>query len=201
MRNKKGQFQRIPEGQKSQKMLEVEKRLGRTLEEDFGENYTNKHWGQKKLANRWGVKKEQIFSENMRGGRRCWVDMLSLQVRRLGNGKEVATSKKERNHCELCMVEDVALDRAHWVSATSGGSRRRYNILAVCPNCHRKMDSDDASTIKKAREVILLREATKVIESRIPEDQKRHLLVGICEAIISRVPLSNELEVDLLRAL
>jgi hypothetical protein len=54
-------------------MLAVEKTLDQTLEEDFQEYYIRKNWGQKKLANRWGMKKAQIFDDHMPGGRRCWA--------------------------------------------------------------------------------------------------------------------------------
>jgi hypothetical protein len=56
------QFLRIPKGEKTPKMLEVEKRLGRKLEDDYREYYIEKKWGQTKMANRWLVPKGVISS-------------------------------------------------------------------------------------------------------------------------------------------
>jgi len=56
------QFKRTPTGAKTPKMIEVEGRIGRSLEEDYTELYLNGPYGQKRLANRWGVKKTQILS-------------------------------------------------------------------------------------------------------------------------------------------
>ena len=190
-RGKKGQFKRTPQGQKTDKMLEVEERLGRTLEEDFQEFHIGKNWGQKRLANRWGVPRGLVFNENMRGGRRCWATMLRLPVRRISSEETVRSAKVGERCCELCLQRDVALDKTHWVSAKSGGSSHQYNILTVCPNCHRKLDTDNKTTIAKAREVLLLREVTKLVESRLSEYLKRRLLVELSNAIINRIALST----------
>ncbi|GAH66950.1 unnamed protein product, partial [marine sediment metagenome] len=48
-RNAKGRFMPTPLGRKTPKMLEVEKKLGCSLEEDFYEYYVNKKWGKKSL--------------------------------------------------------------------------------------------------------------------------------------------------------
>jgi hypothetical protein len=56
-----GRFKATPAGVKTAKMLQVESKLGRTLEEDFEKYYVQEQWGQKRLANRWGVKRELIF--------------------------------------------------------------------------------------------------------------------------------------------
>jgi hypothetical protein len=48
-------------GIKTPRMLEVEARLGRTLEDDFREYYVEKGWGQKRLSGRWGVTRAAIF--------------------------------------------------------------------------------------------------------------------------------------------
>jgi hypothetical protein len=194
-RNIRGQFLKVPEGVKTKKMLEVERRIGRPLEEDFKENYIKRGWGQKRLANHWGVKKELVFAENLLPGRTCWVKKLKLegQVRRLRDAENTLEPEPKGKRCELCKAEDLALDKAHWVSRASGGSSRRFNILSVCPNCHRKLHYDDKPTLKKACEVLLLREATKVIEGKLPEDQKRNLLYELSQAIIKRVPLSGSM--------
>jgi hypothetical protein len=71
-----GAFQRTPEGQKTLKMLEVERRLGRTLEEDFHEYHLEKDWGQKRIAKRWGVLPNTAFVSRARNGFRCWAEIL-----------------------------------------------------------------------------------------------------------------------------
>ena len=69
---------RIPKGQKTPKMLEIEKRIGRTLEEDYREHYTKKGWGQTRIAHRWRVPKVLIFSSGTaeairRRGQKDWA--------------------------------------------------------------------------------------------------------------------------------
>jgi len=78
-----------PPGKKTPKMLEVEKKIGCSLEEDFNEYYIKKKWGQKRLAKKWRVGRNLIFGKNLRGGRRSWSQMLDFHVRRLGNEKAI----------------------------------------------------------------------------------------------------------------
>ncbi|SRR6266446_3846315 len=61
-------------------MLKAEQKIGMTLEEDYKANYLSGSLGQKRLANRWGVNRNQIFGQH-RDGRRNWVQMLSLPSR------------------------------------------------------------------------------------------------------------------------
>lgn len=174
-----------PKGVKTPLMLEVEKKLGRTLEEDFEEFYTRKGWGQKRLANRWNVKRATIFGTSMRGGRRCWVDMLGLNARRTS---DTGAQEKQRQtkSCELCGVQGVELDGAHWVADAAGGSSASYNILKLCPNCHRKLDRDDLEVVGACREVLLYREAKKLIETGKDTAAKRRRLVELSRAILHR---------------
>jgi hypothetical protein len=182
-----GRFKATPEGVKTPRMLEVERALGRTLEEDFEEYHIKKGWGQKRLANRWGVKRELIFSTGMRGGRRSWVMMLNLKVRRRCDS--VASTSAAKMACELCLAPEVSLDRAHWVSNQQGGSAASSNILNLCPNCHRKLDRDDLATVSKCREILLFRECRRIIESGGEVEAKRRRLVEISTAILSGRPL------------
>ena len=182
-----GRFKATPKGVKTSRMLEVEQALGRTLEADFEEYHIKKGWGQKRLANRWGVKRELIFSTGMRGGRRSWVMMLNLKARRRGDS--VVSTPARKIACELCQIPEVSLDRAHWVSDRHGGSASAYNILNLCPNCHRKLDRDDPETVSKCREILLFRECRRIIENGGEAEAKRRRLVDIANAIISRRPL------------
>ena len=76
---KTGQFLKIKKGTKSSRMIEVEKLISKlvgrkiTLEQDYKNQYLNGDLGQKKLANRWGVNRGQIFG-SLRGNRRNWRD-------------------------------------------------------------------------------------------------------------------------------
>lgn len=81
--SKTGQFLPIPKGQKPPKMIEMEKKLGLDFKQDFYENYFNGELGQKRFAQRWGVSKNLIFANNLRGGRRSWVQILDLEKKLL----------------------------------------------------------------------------------------------------------------------
>lgn len=177
--NMNSRFKRTPVGEKTPRMKEVEKRLGRTLEEDYREMYLNGPFGQKRLATRWGVKKGQIFDHSMRGGRRCWVQMLQLPVKR----RKTAPASKRRPACELCGTDDVPLERAHWVAAKDGGGSKRDNILMLCPNCHTKLDHvGDANTVEAARGVILLRVAKEAANN---EGTTAQQFLQLCRNVIN----------------
>src|SRR6516162_3232365 len=76
-KSKSTQFKRTPDGEKTKRMLEVEGKIGTTLEDDYQTQYLNGDLGQKRLANRWGVTRNQIFGSH-RDGRRSWIEMLGL---------------------------------------------------------------------------------------------------------------------------
>ena len=189
----KTQFVRTPKGQKTPKMLEVEQMLGRTLEEDFREYHLEKGWGQKRLAYRWGVKKNLIFCSNPRTRNRCWAEILNLPVRRI-EAESVRLNQKvvpkqnavSKRKCEACNEPGTHFDRAHWISAASGGSAQRFNILRLCPNCHRKLDRDDAATIERCKESLLYREVKRILDDGTDSHSNRMELVRVCEAIIKR---------------
>jgi hypothetical protein len=182
-----GQFLPTPPGQKTPKMREVEVRLGRTLEDDFREYYTDKGLGQKRLANRWGVQRNLIFGTNLRGARRSWATMLNLDVRRLNAESASGVSPSQSKlTCEICNAFETFLDGAHWISNRDGGGTQSYNILRLCPNCHRKLDRDDPTTTILAMETLLFREAKRIVETGRDTKAKRHELARVCEAIISR---------------
>lgn len=182
-RNPEGKFLATPKGVKTPKMLEVEKKLGRTLEKDYKENYLYGPLGQKRLADRWNVPRNLIFAKSLRGKRRSWTKMLNLQVKREN------LSESGRNHvkgCEICLKNDVLLDKAHWVDRAKGGSDKSFNILKLCPNCHRKLDTGDQKVIKDACRVLLFREVKKLIEESGDEYSKKNRLVELCRAILNR---------------
>jgi HNH endonuclease len=187
MKRVNGRFRPTPDGVKTPRMLQVEARLGKTLEEDFEEYYVKQQWGQKRLAARWGVKRSTIFSTSMRGGRRSWSQMLRLNVRRPDG--ELPTAPAVSSQCEACGVSDVGLDDAHWVSNSNGGSSATHNIIKLCPNCHRQLDRGDSAKISACRELLLFREVKRIIENGKDTAAKKRKLLEVSEAILLRKPL------------
>jgi hypothetical protein len=180
-------FARTPEGQKTPKMLEVEQRLGRTLEEDFREYHIEKGWGQQRIANRWGVRKNLVFCSNLRTRNRCWAEMLDLPVRRTEEQSDPpAPEAGHRVKCEVCEEYGEHFDRAHWISDAAGGGTQRFNILRLCPNCHRKLDRDDPTTTERAKEALLFREAKRILKIGRNSKAEQKELVKVCEAIVTR---------------
>lgn len=178
--SKTGQFLPIPKGQKPPKMIEMEKKLGLDFKQDFYENYFNGELGQKRFAQRWGVSKNLIFANNLRGGRRSWVQILDLEkkITQIVDSHHISHTPS----CEIC-GEQVSLDAAHWKENTKGGSTKSNNILKLCPNCHRKLDRGDKDTIEKGREILLFRETQKIFNKKITERTSTELL-DLCSRII-----------------
>ncbi len=158
-------YERTKPGQKTARMLAVEARLGRTLEEDFAEYYVQKGWGQTRLAKRWGVKRSTVFESNPRARRRSWVEMLNLPMR---HGEEASsTIEVTPPACEACGVTGVSLERAHWVEARDGGSSAPHNIALLCPNCHTKLDQQsDPVVTERIRAALLYKTANRAVETR-----------------------------------
>ena len=182
-----GAFQRTPEGQKTPKMLEIERRLGRTLEEDFREYHLEKGWGQKRISKKWGVLTNTVFVSRPRNGFRCWAEILNLPVRRTDEQTSVDNTAADRTvTCEVCEEFETHLDRAHWISHENGGGTQSFNILLLCPNCHRKLDRDDPATTERAREILLFREAKRIVETGRDSTEQQKYLVKVCRAIVTR---------------
>jgi 5-methylcytosine-specific restriction endonuclease McrA len=182
--NKGTQFKRTPEGAKTERMLEVEKRIGRTLEEDYEENYLRGRLGQKRLANHWGVARNQVFGV-LRGGRRNWVQMLGLPAK--GGSSQAIARERTSRKCEICGATEVPLEGAHWLSARDGGSARLDNILRLCPNCHTRLDvMEHAPTIERARRVLLLRAAEAFLATTSARDEEtQRAFFVLCQRIIA----------------
>ena len=155
-------FKHTPTGKKTARMLQVEARLGRTLEEDYREHYLEKGWGQKRLADRWGVKRNTVFESSERNRSRGWVEMLGLPVRRV---EDVAPpTPPARPACEACGENSVPLERAHWVESSKGGRASPDNIVLLCPNCHTRLDQlCDPVTTERVRAVLLYRAAKTLL--------------------------------------
>ena len=65
--SKRTQFKRTPDGVKTERMLEVEDHIGATLQDDYRARYLEGGWGQKRLANHWGVARNQVFGYCVEG--------------------------------------------------------------------------------------------------------------------------------------
>jgi hypothetical protein len=179
--------ERTPDGQKTRKMLEVEDRLGRTLEDDFREYYVEKCWGQQRIAKRWGVKRDLIFHSCARNRSRAWVEILNLAVRRIDEEPDrVVGEETPKLLCELCEQASDHFDRAHWIADKDGGGTESYNILRACPNCHRRLDRGDAAIAEKAKEVLLFREVKRIVEAGGDSKMARRELAKIAYSILNR---------------
>jgi 5-methylcytosine-specific restriction endonuclease McrA len=164
-------------------MREVEKRIGATLEDDYKAYYLDAGWGHKRIANRWGVSRGQIFGSH-RDGRRNWVQMLSLPPKR--DAAEKKPPRRSSKGCEICGVDDTGLERAHWIPARNGGSARSDNILKLCPNCHNRLDKlADPETVRRGREIILLRAAEALLGSSSSRDENmQRQFLALCTNVI-----------------
>jgi hypothetical protein len=183
--SKRTQFKPTPDDVKTPRMLEVEKRIGASLEDDYKAYYLDGGWGQKRLANRWGVGRNQIFGA-LRGRRRNWVQMLGLPGK--GNTSDKKPARRASTACEICGANDTVLEAAHWIAARDGGSTRAENTLKLCPNCHKRLDQlEDAMTIKRAREILLLRAAEALLQTTASRDENmQRQFLALCSSIIDR---------------
>lgn len=181
------QFRPHAVGVKTPRMLEVEARLGRTLEEDFQEYYVEKGWGQKKLTKRWGVTRAAIFGRGETTDLKCWVQVLQLPIRR-ETAPASAKEARQEPSCEICGVSGVPLEGAHWIAASKGGNASPSNIIKLCPNCHTQLDlSEDSKTTAHAQAVLLARVARRFIESPESFNREQQLqFVRLCKSIIER---------------
>jgi hypothetical protein len=177
-----GRFLPLAPGEKPPKMLRMEKLLGIKFERDYKELYLTGKLGQKRFANRWYVgNRSLIFSRSMRGGRRSWAEMLGLP---LLNSPASVPEDTRKLACEICGETEVPLDNAHWVENKDGGSTKSYNILKLCPNCHRKLDRGDSGTTELARAALLLRVSRKILNNRDADTNIRKELLMRVEPII-----------------
>lgn len=160
--SKTGRFIAIPKGQKTPTMAAMEKELGITFEEDYKKQYLSGKLGQKRFAKRWRRSRGLIFSNNLRGNRRSWVQMLGLPKKDgdliTGDGKELKQS------CEACGEEVFSLVGAHWVENEKQGSTKVSNIARICPNCHSALDGGDEKKTEEVRSALLYRVSKSVIE-------------------------------------
>jgi hypothetical protein len=181
------QFRPHAPGVKTPRMLEVEARIGRTLEEDFREYYFDKNWGQKKLTSRWGVTRSAIFGRGGTTDLKCWVQVLNLPIRRdpLPSETRIAVVPA----CEVCDLSGVPLEGAHWIAAAKGGNATPSNIIKLCPNCHTKLELPaDPKITAHARAVLLARVARRFTESHDSFNRDSQLkFVDLCKSILERI--------------
>jgi len=134
------QFRPHAVGVKTPRMLEVEARLGRTLEEDFQEYYVDKNWGQKRLSRRWQVTRAAIFGRGETTDLKCWVQVLQLPVRRAAPHAQAASpnasSACESAACRVCRWKaptgSQRLRAAKARHQTSSSSARTATLNLTC---------------------------------------------------------------------
>lgn len=160
-----GRFLPVKRGTKTQRMLEVEEKIGQSLEKDFKEQHLLGELGQKRLANRWSVPRGLIFGGTKRRG---WVDILGLPRKRK-TPKQRVLKVPIKKLCEICGQEAPRLINAHWIPSNKGGPGSFFNILKVCPNCHDRLDMNDSIATKRAKETLLVKAAKAILERKVPK--------------------------------
>ena len=173
---------------KTAKMLEVEKHLSdiegkpTTLEEDYQKFYFEKNWGQKNLAQRWGVGRSLIFSKHLRGGRRSWSQMLNLKIK--GNEIDHKKNVKIKNICEIC--SDVApLHKAHYIPYAEGGSSTTWNIIKLCGSCHNKFDLTENKELNlRILKTMFFREFQKIVNNNDSVSEKKEAIYRIVNELL-----------------
>jgi 5-methylcytosine-specific restriction endonuclease McrA len=178
-----GRFVPTPRGQKTEKMRREETRLGVKFEDDYLEKVVNGDWGQKRFSNRWRVGNRSSIFGKLHGGRRSWVEMLSLP-----SNREQGAIREERSNtkgCAICGAANVSLEKAHWIPAHDGGPATWWNRVALCPTCHTRLDNDDRQAVRDVEEVVLLKAVRRLLEQK-DEMVLRKQLVDICAAIVTR---------------
>lgn len=182
------QFKSIPDGVKTPKMLEVERRIGTTLEHDYSLKYLHGNMGQKRVANRWGVPRALIFGP-LAGRRRSWVQRLCLAKKE----KPSAPDHREKlaRGCEICPNTSVPPEAAHWIAKRDGGTSSPYNILKLCPNCHTLLDQDDETTTRRACEILLWRAAESFVSKAERGAQVERQFLELCTSVIRYRPMES----------
>ncbi len=153
-----------PKGTKTSKMLDVEKRLGHTLEQDWQEFYHDKNWGLKKMADRWMIRRPTLSGF---GSRQGWIGILGLKKKDSENLLKANNKKlSELKLCEIC-GEETYLEEAHFIPKEKGGPNCFMNIIKLCPNCHTKLDRGDIKIEEVARNILLERNI-KSLKLKLP---------------------------------
>lgn len=183
---KTGRWLPLAKGERPPKMKEMENKLCLKFEDDYKKQYLSGKMGQLRFAKRWGTTKGMIFGHGPAAKRNCWIIQLKLKKRNTNNSPK-NNSKNKKVICEICGIDNVTLDKAHWIDNAKGGPRHQWNILNLCPNCHRKVDIDRDSKTINAMEKAILSKAVKFLYEK--ENQKKNYrdkLLKICKAIINR---------------
>jgi hypothetical protein len=184
--NHQTQFKPIPDGVKTPKMLEVERRIGATLEHDYSVYYLHGTIGQKRLANRWGVPRALIFGP-LAGRRRSWTQRLCLAKKQ----KPSAPDRRENaaRGCEICRNTHVPPESAHWIAKRDGGTSTPFNILKLCPNCHTLLHHGDENTTRRACEILVWRAAESFVSRPERGAQVEQQFLEICTSVMRSRPL------------
>jgi len=184
--NNETQFKPIPDGVKTPKMIQVEQRIGRALEHDYGLNYLHGTMGQKRLASRWGVPRALIFGP-LAGRRRSWAQRLCLAKKAMHSVPD--RRENAARGCEICRNTDVPPESAHWIAKRDGGTSSPFNILKLCPNCHSLLDREDEVTTGHACAILLWRAAESFVSKAERGAQVQQQFLELCTSIIRSRPM------------
>lgn len=180
------QFKAIPINQKTEKILQMEKKLGVSFEEDYKVRYLdNPKRSQREFAKRWETNRGVIWKGNPKNSSRSrtpsWIERVGLKDIQI----ETYTSKYKQDSCEICGENEVTIENAHWIPRTEKGNEKFYNIIKLCPNCHKKLDNKkDPIIIEKCR-YTLFAKAMKKLVKEIETDEDKMRMVSIAKQILN----------------
>ena len=184
---KSGKFLKTKKGEKTPRMLEVEKHLKKikgskiTLEQDYKNQYLNGDLGQKRLATRWKINRGQIFG-SLRGSRRNWVEILNLPKK--DTSKAILAQPRLSRLCEICN-DDAPLQKAHWIPNSKGGPAKAWNLINLCGSCHTKFDMRGTKELGlKILKTILRREVFKIYLNEKEEKHQKDKIYELYEKLI-----------------
>src|SRR6266513_278773 len=69
---------------------------------------------------------------------------------------------------------------------TGPRSKKRFNIVRLCPNHHQLLDGGDPETTELSKQILLFREAKRIIETGPDGPGKQKELLRVSQAIITR---------------
>ena len=160
-----GRWISYEKGIKTERQKSLEEKLGHSLEEDWQIYYLGKEWGWRKMTQRWGLHRISLFGDGR--GRQGWVGHLGLKTRKEDADASQIMKTKNPESCEICGESSAGVEESHYVRAKDGGPKDFFNILNLCPNCHKKLDAGNEK-IAWIGKSILMERAKKSYETRLP---------------------------------
>lgn len=186
-----GKFQAVPFNEKTPDMLKMEKKLGVTFEDDYMKTYfNNPERSQRQFAKRWETNRGVIWTGNKANKSRSktpsWVERCNLPYL---NEKVIEDEAKDNMtiKCEICQIDDVTIEDAHWIPRAQKGSDKFFNIIKLCPNCHKKLDNKkDPVIIEKCRTILFSRSMLYLLKDGVDSYEDKLRMLSIAKQIINR---------------